>query len=598
MSRKKTKRKIRVPRKPITTPSTPKGDLPLTPMTEALGMMQAGELDVAMSLVEQHIAANANDALAHHLKGLILHRLKQYPAAVDELSRSIQLTQPQASWLMNLGISQRAAGRHDDAMASFKKSATLDPTYQPARYQQAITFTDKAIIARDLGQHHQAITLLNEALAIDPTLIEARHALAVAHDAIGQRTRAITMQQQLLSEVPDEHPSRLHLADMLRQAGRLNEADTQLAQLPDAPPTRIAKAQLLHVKGQSQAAWDLLQTIDMDARDDINYLILFAQVAPKQSQTPCAIEMLNAALSDTRPVGQQVLLHFALHQLHDKAGDYDRAFEHASQANVCQADVFDPEKQGVFVDSLMKVQFDVASTCSDERPVFIVGMPRSGTSLVEQILARHPGVYAAGELNHIHNLADQLTKQNQYPNKVDQHTATQLALVYQQALNRFPPDSHRITDKMPTNFLHLGLISQMFPKARIIHCTRHPLDTCLSCYFQNFGSYHAYTCRLDWLCAYYRQYRRLMAHWQATLPIAMLDVSYESLVTSPESEIRRLVEFVGLGWNEKCLTPEHADRTVVTASNQQVREPIYQRSVSRWKHYEKHLGALVALMED
>lgn len=596
MSRKKTKHQIKSPRKPGQSHSaTP---LPFTPLTEALGMMQAGELDHAMELVDAHLKVNRNDALAHQLKGLVLHRLKRYDEAAQSLRASLHHGQPQASWYLNLGVSLRAARHLDEAIHTFEQAHTMDPGYAPARYQLAMTLLDKAAQCREQGDHEQAVVLLNQAIHHDASCHEAQYLLAVIHDETGQRTRAITMLKQVLSEVPDHHQSRLHLVTMLSQAGELKQAQEHLAQLPDTAATRIAKAQLQHLSGQSHEAWSELQIIQEAEYQDINYLTLLAQLAPKFQQTQQAIDSLEASLSDTRPVGQQVLLHFALHQLYDRLGDFDRAFDHASQANTLKKGLFFPEKQAFFVNSMMHATGTPASGCTDDRPLFIVGMPRSGTSLIEQILGRHPDVYPAGELNHINNLADQLTRQAGYPGDVDPGTALQLAHVYQKAMNQCAPAARRFTDKMPTNFLHLGLIAQMFPDARVIHCTRHPLDTCLSCYFQNFGNYHAYTQRLDWLCSYYQQYQRLMAHWKQVLPIALLDVAYESLVQSPEAQIKRLVDFAGLSWDQRCLSPHESDRTVVTASNQQVREPIYQRSVSRWKSYEKHLVALVALLGD
>lgn len=564
----------------------------MTPLTEALGMMQAGELELAMQLVLQHLDANASDALAYHLKGLILHRQGDYTAAITAIQQSLKLAPLQASWLLNLGVSQRSAGQLEQAIETFKQAQTCDPSYQPAVMQLALTYVDQSQTAREQGDSATALKLLKEAMQMDRGCVEAQHALAVIHDEMGQRARAISMQKQLLEQLPDEHQSRLHLVDMLQKQGQLEEARQQLTQLPTSPQKSIAQAQLLHVKGDSDAAWTLLQAVPADQQQDINDLTLRAQLAPGQDQIRPVIEQLQAALSEPRPVGQQVLLHFALYQLYDKSAEYDRAFEHARQANNLKSGRYDSEKQGVFVNSLIAVGTWELSTCTDDRPLLIVGMPRSGTSLVEQILGRHPDVYPAGELNHIQNLADQLTVQGRYPGSVDVQTATRLAEVYQQAMDKAALGIRRFTDKMPTNFLHLGLISQMFPKARVIHCTRHPLDTCLSCYFQNFGTFHACTQRLDWLADFYQQYQRLMDRWRATLPIAMLDVSYETLVHSPESEIRRLLEFAGLNWDQRCLAPHESDRTVVTSSNQQVREPIYQRSVARWKRYEKYLGPL------
>jgi hypothetical protein len=231
-------------------------------------------------------------------------------------------------------------------------------------------------------------------------------------------------------------------------------------------------------------------------------------------------------------------------------------------------------------------------------PVFIVGMPRSGTSLVEQILSCHPQVHAAGELREISRLAKDLglnfedTDPDVSDSMLDGDRFTAASEGHLQSLRARAGDATRVTDKMPYNMVNLGLISLLFAGARVIHCRRDPLDSCVSCYFVNFerGNFHTFDLRHMGL--YYRRYERLMTHWRNVLDLAMLDVSYEAHVEDPEGTCREILAFLDLDWDPACLRFHASKRYVKTASRDQVNKPIYRSSVGRWRNYEKHLGPL------
>jgi hypothetical protein len=230
-------------------------------------------------------------------------------------------------------------------------------------------------------------------------------------------------------------------------------------------------------------------------------------------------------------------------------------------------------------------------------------MPRSGTSLVEQILSTHPGVYGAGELTAIDQFARHLgdATGDAYPQSalhLDQATIDAAARQYLAALQDLAPSAIRVTDKMPGNFLHLGLIQLLFPGARVIHCRRDPLDTCLSCYFQQFNQGQTFSYDLSDLGHHYRQYQRLMRHWQSVISLPMLDVHYEDLVADQEAMSRKMLEFCGLDWTDECMRFYESKRYVATASYDQVRQPIYHKSVGRWRHYERYLGPLKTALGD
>jgi hypothetical protein len=237
-------------------------------------------------------------------------------------------------------------------------------------------------------------------------------------------------------------------------------------------------------------------------------------------------------------------------------------------------------------------------------PVFVLGMPRSGTTLTEQIIASHPMVHGAGELPDLEAIIqrDVGATGRPFPYNVAALDGIKLAAWgrdYVAGLQRRAPGARRITDKMPANFLDIGLIYLMLPKAKIIHVSRNPMDTCLSCFMQLFGNnYQEHTYDLAELGRYYSDYARLMEHWRSVLPSgAFLDVRYEDVVRDTESQARRIIDFCGLDWHDDCLDFHRSRRSVRTRSVMQVREPIYKSSVERWRAYEKFLAPLLESLE-
>jgi hypothetical protein len=285
----------------------------------------------------------------------------------------------------------------------------------------------------------------------------------------------------------------------------------------------------------------------------------------------------------------QMVLGGAYHELDDQAFAHYREGNRLKQARFVPA-IFTGE-----VDEL--IEFFSAETIgalsrspvTSAKPVFVVGMPRSGSTLVEQILSSHPRIAGAGELGDISNLVMRLQR---HAGKAAWPACGELSRQYLDRLDEAGPNAERVIDKALLNFLHLGLIQMLFPAARVIHCTRDPLDTCLSCYFHDFTGTHHYSYDLDTLGRFYRQYQRLMAHWSAVLSLPIKQVSYEALVADPDTQSRALVDFCGLKWDERCSRFYDNRRSVVTSSASQVRQPVYRRSVNRHRHYDNYLEPL------
>jgi len=316
------------------------------------------------------------------------------------------------------------------------------------------------------------------------------------------------------------------------------------------------------------------------------------------------IEILEAALlrEPKPPIHEQMMLHFSLGKICLDIDDSKRAFFHLKQGNAIKRASFnyDAEQVSAWMRSIAEVftpelvdHFSGGGVPS-ERPVFIVGMPRSGTTLVEQILASHPSVHGAGELR---ALGQAVAHGGNFPNDLARWSKADLARIgkdYLERLNRLAPDALRVIDKLPSNFLYAGLIPLLLPGARIIHCRRDPVDTCLSCYSKNFSSEQLFSYQLDELGRFHLDYRALMANLTQVIPAgSFLEVDYETVVDDLEGQARRLIDFLGLPWDDACLAFYQTRRVVRTASVAQVRQPIYQTSKGRWRKHAAELGPLL-----
>jgi hypothetical protein len=330
--------------------------------------------------------------------------------------------------------------------------------------------------------------------------------------------------------------------------------------------------------------------------------------------TPDDAAWLNAVqrlVGQGLPPQRELLLRFALGKYFDDLSDFDQAFQNYRRANDLAkrcGPVHDRTVMGRTIDLLIRshdqkwIDRPRSAANPSTRPVFIVGLLRSGTTLVEQILASHPDVFGAGELTFwsaqtaavISHASDVKSA------SIDMNDAALAGLGndYLELLQHLSADALRVVDKFPTNFLFLGFVYAALPHARIIHMRRSPIDTCLSIYFQHFEAANTYANDLEDLAHYYREYRRLMQHWRTVLPSgAMLEVPYENLVDDPAGWCRTMLDFIGVPWNSRCLDFHQTARTVVTASRWQVRQKIGTSSVGRWRNYEKFVGPLKSLLE-
>lgn len=430
----------------------------------------------------------------------------------------------------------------------------------------------------------------------------------------GQREEARRLCEQL-RQIDGDRPEVMHLVGVIAaQENRADEAiewfQKALARQPKWPEALCNLAAVFRSLGQFDASKEQLF---LALRHDPGYAraFFFLSQIDTYRDRELVEQILEVLATPPLPLPDQCLLHFAVGKLCDDLGSFDEAFYHYELGNVARQARFDPVGHRALIDRLMRATEEaaaagrLASAVPSRRPIFIVGMPRSGTSLIEQILSSHPVVHGAGELPDIPSISHALPRHaagnQEYPECLPQLTDRVLAgfaEAYLKRLDQVTPDGHiKVVDKNPGNFMHIGLIAHMFPEAAIVHCQRAPLSTCLSCYFQNFASHHDYAFHQTHLGFYYAEYKRLMQHWRDVFPERFLDFSYEQLISEPDKATRELLRWCDLPWDDRCLRPHQTLRQVTTASAWEVRQPIYTSSLQRWRNYERHLGPLMNAMD-
>jgi tetratricopeptide (TPR) repeat protein len=555
------------------------------------------------------------DSLVKSLRPLImLLRQGRLDEVVVQGREAIRLQPDFTEAYLLLGTAHVRQREFEQAEAAFRQVLRIQPNHVEACWKLGATLREQVKLERAAGY-------LQHALRLQPHLPEAWDHLGLSLAELGRPEEAEAAFREALGQKPDFALSLCHLGALLEEQGRLEEGLTYLQQAqdragPNSLPFHAHYGMSLVNQGRLEEAREhFQQTLELQPDFAPAYYMLAREGGPSVNDIMLARigELLQR---DGLTLRDRIYLHFALARIQDRRRAFAEAFDHCDRGNACkrqlldlQGNSFQSAAHAQFIDRLMALfeanYFNRVRGYGHDNQllIFIVGMPRSGTSLVEQILASHPVVHGAGELRNLSQLmADlpaEIASYLEYPECLSTVSPLQvhdLAELYQRGLPQRETSKQRLTDKMPMNFHHLGLVATLFPRAFIIHCQRDPRDVCWSCYFQNFRDVH-FACDLQKLGAYYRQYERLMAHWRRVLPMPMLEIRYEELVQDPEQYSRQMVEFCQLPWDPVCLQFHENPRLVRTASNLQVRQPIYQRSLGYWKNYEPYLGPLLRALE-
>lgn len=460
---------------------------------------------------------------------------------------------------------------------------------------------------RQTGHDRAAVPVLEAACAAEPGWAEPALSLAWLHRRAGRADASAAAIARWLGAGDVTEQALRTGAGFLLDIGRVAEAESALARIPNpAPALQAERGSLLLKLGRFAEGEALLhEALRRDPSQGGAWLRL-AQVRRWQSAGDSPLGPLEAALAQPGlDDSMQAAIGFALVKVDDDLGRYEQAWSEAGRANTLRSRSahFDRTAWGQYENIVYQVfNKDYLENTSNKvpglpAPVFVVGMPRSGTTLVERRLGRHPSLHAAGELEVVETLGLELTGDRPYPRGLHGLTAEAFAGAARQWPLRVPggvPDGCETIDKNPINFINLGLISKLLPDARIVHCRRDPLDTALSLWFQNFAHpRNDYAYRMEDLAWMFGFYRRLMAWWEKVLPLSILTIDYERVVTDPERELRALVAGLGLDWDDAVLgTPAHGEGAISTASLWQARQPLYRHAAGRWRNYEPWIGPL------
>ena len=603
---------------------------------------KAGRRERAESSYRKVLRRAPNQVDALHLLGTIAHQRGRHEYAIQLISRALAGMQNSAEIHSSLGDALFALGRLDEAAANYRAAIVLNPDLATAHCTLAATLTQQ-------GSHQDALESASRAAELMPDLADAHYVRSVALAAQQRFDEAESACRKALVLRPNDARTLSQLGCALIELKRPEEALAYLQKAAELVPSdaliqyrlsvthffagdayasETACRQAISLDPNFARAWSglaqILQSLgrfdearscarhalDLDPEMANAYIELgnLGERAGDEGQVQRLQELLNDA---DRPLQVRVDAGFALGRLLDNADRYDDAFPCFAQANAFRSELIAGSEARFDRAAFRRQIASLIETCTaelyanieeegnrSEMPVFVVGMPRSGTSLVEQIAASHSHVSGAGELADIGRIARQIQHYSQEngEEETDPGLAHRLADGYIDRLRRLGNGTDRVIDKMPDNIFQLGLVAVLFPSARIIFCRRDPRDVCLSCYFIGFNQLISWASDLVDCGLRALGIERLADHWRRVLPLRMLTIDYEALVADLEGESRRLIEFLGLDWEPACLEFYKTKRPVLTSSGWQVRQPLYTSSVGRWRKYEKHLGPLLEVL--
>lgn len=601
---------------------------------------QQGRVDDAIRHGRHATEIDPNMASAHSNLGIAYYDAKDYDAAEACHRKALELDPKQLQSLNNMGSIQRARKDLPGAAEWYRKALAVNPDYVESLSNLG------AVLVED-GHAAKAVSSLEKAVALAPDYVEALCNLGLAYIKEDRLDEAAALLERSLKLRPDYPEALIGMGRVCNDQDRWEEArryfDRVVEIAPDKPEAWCQLAALATEMGEAdnaEQAFDKALAIDPEMADAIGgignlrleagkldeavelleraieikpdslgarFQLALARKTKPDDDNLAKLQEMKAELDDWED-DKRLAYHYALGKAYDELKQYDQAFPHFLEgARLKRARLkYDPNADATISQRIIthftQTRFSNLRGAGDPStmPIFVLGMPRSGTTLTEQIIASHPEVHGAGELPDLMTVAQHLAPGQPevgYPDNIrllKQPDLTRWGAEYVHRLSAHAPGARRITDKMPANYYALGLIPLMLPNAKIVHVRRNPVDTCVSCFTRLFQRHQDATYDLAELGRHYANYARLMEHWRKVLPEgSFLEVQYEDIVADMETQARRLIDWCGLEWDDACLEFHKNERSIRTASVTQVRQPIYNSSVERWRHYEKFLGPLL-----
>lgn len=564
----------------------------------------SGKLEDAERMLRQVVVSDPGNLQAWYTLACVLMDMRRPQHAVEVFGRTLRAKPDHVDALVGMARAQALMGQLPQALATARQATVVDP-------RSVAAWMELSWRQRVMSRPYDALVSAQRAEALAPEDPETLVLLALCLQDLGRNMEASVAGRLALS-VRRGPTELIALGGVLLALGESEEANALYAEAEKTRPglaeAITGRARAAEAMGNKEVALDLLEGIIGSAKTPNAALAQYGFLAANAPERRArAIDLVRARLSaPTNNPANTVTLWFAQGSLLEADGDFAGAFEAYSHGKSLYPPTFSAEalrrRTGQLIEAFSSeaMKSYPSSDSSDERPVFIVGMPRSGTTLLEQIIASHPLAQGVGELEDIFRLLNAVPLRLRVPEEYPRAFAAitpdaigQMAREYSERLTQLAPGKGRVIDKMPHNFLALGAIALMFPRATLIHSRRNPLDTCLSCFTTPLGPAHSYSTSQANLVANYREYRRMMDHWSGVLGERLVEMEYEGLIANPEPESRRLVRATGLDWNPACLRFYEGKRAVTTASVNQVRRPMYDSSIGRWKRFEPFIGELI-----
>lgn len=574
-------------------------------INRGLALLEQGQIDAAESCFRQALAHAPGDAGLFNLLGVVeLHRHK-FSEAARFFQQAITRSGNEAQFYNHLAHAYKGQGALPEAVKALEKAIALDPGCAEACHNLGNALSE-------IGQSERAVAAYRKALELRPDDAETLHELAALLLLCGRFTETEAIFRRLVLLRPQDIKALIGLGETLEAQGLSSESERVFAQVLSLQPDSsvnsiITYGKFLIQRGHFSKAESLFIQAIRELGDNSKFYYGLSGCHKFTADDLALLAKIeNMANAEKVQSSELAGVFYALGKAFDDLGEYAKAFSYYKQANnwYRSRHPFDQAQRRVVVDKLLNSfgsEFigRPGWRSKSDAPLLIVGMPRSGTTLTEQIIASHPLVHGAGELTFWGDAVRSMG--GDYRVALSDEWVRKASADYLQELEKQSGNGCvYFTDKLPGNYLFIGLIHRVFPKAKIIHCQRSPMDTCLSIYFQRFpAGEHEYRHRLTDLVFVYRQYRRLMKYWRETLPPdTLLEIRYEDLIDRQEEMSRKLVEFCGLEWDDRCLEFYKTERQVKTASRWQVRQPIYKTSKERWRNYEAYIGPLLKLLDE